>query len=442
MALTTHQQGVLEEIILLLKQGHYRIVLKGSAGTGKTFLSAELIKVLKSIDIIPRRNGLIFATAPTNKALAVLQGKIETGAEFKTIHSACKLFQYIDSKTGAATFIRNRGGGRNRDKQDDFEHCRAAVIDESSMLNSDFLKEHKVTIRGDTYTERGYLEDFRFPIIFIGDEKQLNPVGEEVSPIWKAGYPEVELKEIIRQGEGNPIIDLSRDLDMMFFRRPMLTSSGKGYMFSNNNQNFVERLAEVNGTDDLKYLAYTNKIVDAMNSSVRKHRYGNPKRIEEGETVVFNSPFGSFYTNQEVLVEKAEVVTDYVQIPTHDTGYDDKNLPTGKMDMIRLKFYMVNEKFRVVHEHSDILYKAIYASLKDNNRVYGWDGRGFHYFANCFADIKYNHAITIHKSQGSTYKESIINIGNVMINRNVKEREKMLYTAVTRSSDLVTLNNV
>ena len=438
MALTPHQTRVLEELVQLIKAGHNRIVLKGSAGTGKTYLSAELIRVLREDGIIPYNNGKIFATAPTNKALAVLQGKIgELEADFKTIHSACKLHQYIDPKTGVASFVR----GRAR-LNDEFEYCRAAIIDEASMLNSDFLQSHSVVRHGREDTEQGYLENFNFPIIFIGDEKQLNPVGEEISPVWVQDYPEVELKEIIRQGEGNPIIDLSRDLDLMFFRRPMLTPHGKGYRFSSDTTNFIERLAEVNGTDELKYLAYTNKIVDEMNRYVRKRRYGEPKRIEKEETIVFNSPFGTFYTNQEVKVESLEIVTDYINIPTHDTRFDEMNKMVGKQDRIRMKFYVVNESIRVIHELSDVVYKRIYDSLKDNNRRYGWDGRGYHCFAEYFADFKYNHAITVHKSQGSTYKEAILNIGNMMINRNVKEREKMLYTAITRASDLITLNNV
>jgi hypothetical protein len=76
------------------------------------------------------------------------------------------------------------------------------------MLNSDFIGGNP------TRTPQPYLADYPFPIIFIGDNKQLNPVGEQVSPVFVQGYPKVELTEIIRQGEGNPIIELSRDLDI------------------------------------------------------------------------------------------------------------------------------------------------------------------------------------------------------------------------------------
>ena len=46
------------------------------------------------------------------------------------------------------------------------------------------------------------------------DGKQLPPVGFDYSPVFDRDFFTVELTEIIRQGEGSPIITLSRDLDL------------------------------------------------------------------------------------------------------------------------------------------------------------------------------------------------------------------------------------
>ena len=46
------------------------------------------------------------------------------------------------------------------------------------------------------------------------------------------------------------------------------------------------------------------------------------------------------------------------------------------------------------------------------------------------------------RMQGSTYKQAIINIKNIEMNPNKKEKKRLLYTAVTRASDLVILYNV
>ena len=63
----------------------------------------------------------------------------------------------------------------------------------------------------------------------------------------------------------------------------------------------------------------------------------------------------------------------------------------------------------------------------------------FYGFSENFADLKYNHAITVHKSQGSTYKQAIVNVKNLSLNRSKTEKERLLYTAVTRASKLLIL---
>src|SRR5690606_31384906 len=131
------------------------------------------------------------------------------------------------------------------------------------------------------------LHDFNFPIIFIGDSEQLNPIGEEFSPIFNMNYPNVKLEEIIRQGIGNPIIDLSRNLDWIKKREPNIVDGGYGYVYQNDRTKIINNLAAVNGTDDLKYLAYHRNEAASMNRRVREVLYGaNPDKVELGETLI------------------------------------------------------------------------------------------------------------------------------------------------------------
>lgn len=51
-----------------------------------------------------------------------------------------------------------------------------------------------------------------------------------------------------------------------------------------------------------------------------------------------------------------------------------------------------------------------------------------------FAQLNYGYSITVHKSQGSTFKNVFIDIQDIFSNQNQSERLKCLYTAITRSS--------
>ena len=468
MGLTSHQNEKLEEGLEILKTGK-RLLISGSAGVGKTFLVDTLIGKL-SVKI-PSKNK-ICCSAPTNKAVAVVKGKVQErpNLEFATVHSALKIKRQVDYKTGAITFK-----PWFTDKYPPLKGVRLLVIDETSMLNTELLE----------YVEK-HAKKNNCTVIFIGDKKQLNPVGEEGSPVFlgepndftveeealdffnsqkrkstiirKPGgqgftvyvsYPEVELTEIIRQGEGNPIIGLSRDLPVIAKKEDSRIEE-TGYIFSNNQAQVIETLAKVNGTDELKYLAWTNKEVDVINKLVRKRIYGeSPKKIELDETLVFNEPYGEeYYTNQEIKVETIEVKEGQILYPSGKTkGIFEKETTFNK---IKLKYYSINAKFLedaqewteniiVIHEDSEAEFEKLLKNLRSmcSARVIDWVD--YYKFKESFADMKYNHAITVHKSQGSTYGQAIVNIKNLGLNKNKTERNRLLYTAITRASKLLIL---
>lgn len=429
MEATPHQVEKINAIISLIDKGHKRIILSGSAGVGKTFAAKILLDYYLKKTIMMNQNinrwspGSIYVTAPTNKALAILQQKIpaHNNVVFKTTHAALKLSRVVEDKRNAVYFKQ-----MTNEKNPPFEGCVLALVDECSMLESKILN---------------MLDDFGFPIIFIGDNQQLNPIKEYVSPVFNRGYPVVELTEIIRQGEGNPIIELSRNLHLIKTRQPNLTSDNTGYIFQNDRTKIIQNLAEVNGTDELKYLAYTNNEVDSTNTRVRELLYGErPARVELGETLVMDAPKGEHWTNKEVKVEDLKIITEQVLVPTSFTKFT-YNGPVN-CDRLKMRVYRVNDDFSIVHEHSLLMYNRILEAIITNCSKFGWTWKCKYFFEEQFAQTKYNHAITVHKSQGSTYKEAVMNVGNINYNRNDVERERMLYTGVTRASKLLVLNNV
>ena len=435
MSLTKHQQEKLDESLdILVNQKSNRLLIRGSAGVGKTYMVDMLLKELKGK--IPSQKR-IYCSAPTNKAVSVLKGKVQDDPriDFITTHSALKLKRFINNKTGNVTFK-----PWFSDKYPPLKGVGLFIIDEASMLNESLLK----------FIEE-FADRFNVKVIFIGDDKQLNPVGEEDSEVFKAGYPEVELTEVVRQGEGNPIIFLSRNLDEIQFRENNLVEEedsevGLGYLFTNNKYKAINELAAINGTDDLKYLAWTNNEVDQVNYMVRQTIYGTPNKIELGESLIFNSPYGEeYFTNEEIKVEDLGVATCLFK-------YICKNKKATRefeVKSIELKVYYINGKHEdkiptgvlVIHEDSEHIYKEICRQLNNAAKFSDIEWKDYFSFAEKFADVKYNHAITVHKSQGSTYKQAIVNVSNLNLNKNSKERRRLMYTAITRASDTLILYN-
>jgi len=427
--LTEHQNKKLQETLDILKL-NTRVLIKGSAGVGKTFMVNELTKQLKT-------SKKILCTAPTNKAVKVLMGKVNKlyNLEFSTTHAALKIKMSRDYKTGEAIFK------PSFDKRyPPLKDVGILIVDEASMLNTELLG----------YIEQ-YADRYNVKVIFIGDEKQINPVGEEDSIVFHSGFPEVELTEIIRQGEGNPIIELSRNLDMINSEtdRTNMSFEGEltGFVFSNDKQKVIETLATVNGTDDLKYLCWTNKEADLMNFLVRRRIYGNPKKVEVGETMIFNTPYKEEFTaNEEVKIVAIEEEEKSFQYIFNKAGVVNPGLGEEPYYAdIKLKYYLIDvdrdKELVVVHEESEEKFKNFLNNYKKKAIYRDIDWVDYYKFVDQFADLKYNHALTIHKSQGSTFKQAILNVRNVELNRDAKEKKRLKYTAVTRASDLLILYN-
>jgi len=443
--LTAHQQEKMEELLLLiLEKKEKRICLEGSAGVGKTYLVNVFLKELYiklRASNMCRERCYFFITAPTHKALSVLKSKTDTEncgytPVFKTVHSAMGLVRKRDFKTGEETFVKPKSSYRGP-KTEDFNSAAVCVVDESSMLSEqlvNYLNEYKNTV-----------------IIFIGDRKQLPPVGEEISPVFSSDFPVVELTQIVRQGEGNPIIELSRNIHTIL--RPgagklVHREDGKkiGYLTTVNRDKILERLAESNGSDLVKYLAWTNDDVDSVNRKVREIIYGQPAKIENGETLVFTAPYAEFFTNQEIKVEKLEIKDLKVYHANRNSLFDkDGNLlypsPKDGKNFYETTFftcYLINDSIPVLHEASERQFqKALLELRKQAIETENW--KGYYHLKEYFASLTYNHAITVHKSQGSTYKTAVIHVSNLNRNSNQSEKKKLFYTAVTRASELVVL---
>ena len=170
------------------------MILRGSAGTGKTTLAAAIVKALVSL-----KQKLILL-APTGRAAKVFS--LYAGHPAYTIHRRI----YRQKSAGDLSAF-NLNDNLNRDT--------LFIIDEASMISNQGY--------GDTAFGSGYLLDDLMQFVYngqncrmllIGDKAQLPPVGEDESPALMAdmlrGYGmkvyECDLNQVLRQSEDSGIL--------------------------------------------------------------------------------------------------------------------------------------------------------------------------------------------------------------------------------------------
>lgn len=230
--LNADQQGCAAELERFLADPSARIMLlKGDAGTGKTFMAKGLVEFLAS------QGRQYVIGAPTGRAAKNIGEK--TGRQARTLHSIA--YDYgclhpVDDEKGEggelASFKVYAKIAANRDSAN-----TVYIVDEASLV-SDAFSDSDFFRSGSGYLLKDLLEYVGMQahgsdrkIIFIGDPAQLTPVGMNTSPALDGDYlhkhygykpSEYRLTEVVRQEAQSPILEnvkpLRRGIDENVFR--------------------------------------------------------------------------------------------------------------------------------------------------------------------------------------------------------------------------------
>jgi exodeoxyribonuclease-5 len=425
-------------------------LLKGYAGTGKTFLISRVFEDISTdSNAHPRRYIRIAMTAPTNKAVRVLRDSSRLpDAEYRTIHSLLGLKESI-TESGQIEFI------KSFDENNDIRSFYAVVIDEVSMLQDDLFEEIK-----------RYVNDVK--IILMGDPAQIPPVGKtDCEPFLnpeKHGIIEFQLTQIMRQADGsNIILNGFRIREDLYNADIELKSGNDVKLYDPNYQRDLIRSEFITTytnnpdiTDKTKTIAWTNQKVDAYNNYIREFVFGqNLPKIVNGERLVINMPYRSNFQeatdDDDAETKNFEMLTinQEVTVISSEIREMEARMGTFKLYIATIKFQsgLGEEKegrIKILHEDEQQRYEQILRSLQQQAKSADIKQRKqkWSYFWKVnrqFCNVSYAYAITAHKSQGSTYEKTFIDVGNIQLNRNVYERNRILYTAITRAKKEVIL---
>lgn len=469
--LNVGQAAAFHEIIEFLENPqHDALVLKGYAGTGKTFLVKRIIEYIAQTD----HKKSIAIGAPTNKAVQVLYKDSPKNIESMNAYILDDIF---DANSRLVYSTVHKLLGMKEVITDSGEQLfRADSFNDSKLSNYDYLMVDEVSMLGNKLCDDIMMCSKNIGIIFFGDPCQISPVkcidSIPFSKQTKYNFKVVELNEIMRQKSDNPIVKLSLEIRNNITQiqpvpllKTELNDRGHGVicMDSTTDKPLIRPLLEKYfNTDDfkcdadyMKVIAWRNDTVAYINNEVRTLLYGvNPATYIVGEVIIVRKPI----FHKVTTVTRRKVFTDWrVQL------YSSEELKIKNIEIVELsidgendfflkdtlKFYELNlisrnpmregknHTIHIIHESSladynKKLFDTKTIAINKNSSQY-W--KKYYDLQKWSANITYNYAITGHLSQGSGYKNVLVLEDDINVNRNVVERNRIKYTVCTRASE-------
>lgn len=424
---------------------HKVMLLHGSAGTGKTFLVSNIIsRLMTTIS-----DEIIYVIAPTHKAKKIIYQQVNSVLKMNSVQKKNLHFSTISKfleqepkydKEGNTKFI-------TKLKIENIINLRYLFIDEASMISLNDWNDLKEFVINKLPN---------ISVIVMGDDHQLPPVNENRSYVIEDIKYRVDVTEIVRAKS----VEMKRVYEtfrgFVKTKRVIIPEDLESKNFKRTHS-FKKHLDNFDPKKD-KIITYSNKSVDTYNNIIRDTLFGkNAPTYIEGDILVFNNIYKNyhsyFYTNDEIEVFNVNVVekeiADYFKAFTKKEISKLKTIFTSntfKSYSIDSVYQQINCNFNIIHEdelhrfnsyisQSKLKLKNILKKSLDFSSSELWNiFFTFQNYLNC--PLKYSYAQTVYKSQGSTYRNTLIDAKNIATcTKNTYT--KTLYTAVTRASNKI-----
>ena len=471
--LTEGQAGLVKQLDAFLSSKEQSVfLLKGYAGTGKTFITKGLTEYFRAVG----RNYVL--AAPTGKAAKVISRK--TGCEaytiHKTIYSMKNIQEYKDGDLdGSETYKFYAQLAVNELSVD-----TVYIIDEASMI-SDIYSEGEFFHFGSGFLLRDFFKyvnldhnDHRKKVIFIGDNAQLPPIGMNTSPALDTAYLKktyglspvsYELTEVVRQKADSGVmqnaIKLRQALQSRTFNEIDIDVTPEDLTRLEYRDLVPAYMQSCDGKINAEsiVIAASNADVNAYNKAIREALFpGQPEIARRDKVMVVNTndTYGFVISNGDFGIVRQ--VLGYSECRTVTLRRSSQE--TGKVETVAipLSFRRVEVGFRDIEGqarffeaqiienllHSDQPNlssdenKALYVDFCMRNRnlrpgslEFKETLRSDPYF-NALR-LKFGYAITCHKAQGSEWNHVFIKC-KTHHKQLSADYFRWLYTAMTRTS--------
>lgn len=428
----------------------WNMYVTGAAGTGKT------TDLRHSVQYCIENEIPYVVCAFTHKACGILRTKLPEGALVTTLHSFLKKCPSINQDATSVKHVNTNikvGEVQIRPK--------VVFIDEYSMVGEkDWL-------------DLGEMQDTNYDgkcdmqIVWLGDPNQLPPVGD-VSCVQPEGSYQVKLTKIYRND--NPLqIPLNALISYMTGTKVKPLQSVPG--FFERDLDIVDRYCD-NPEADQVILAYTNKRVEELNQRIHYTLTGRSEVIE-GDTLFSPSTqqlytflrwvpkdevtyidmhwtdplhLGSKYKTLENLINSD--LCDFCEVETEEGDVLIHAVIFGHYAFKRQRDSLINEAVEsnqaIENNHKGFKASGWASANREHplarKRAKAWrDCLGF---KDCVICVDFNHAMTVHKSQGSTYEKVYLDMEDIsqVATKDINMYCRLAYVGISRAEIYVGTN--
>ena len=438
------------------------MILRGSAGTGKTSLSGAIVRTLQAI------RQKVMLLAPTGRAAKVFS--LNSGTPAYTIHRRIyreKSFSGVDGQFNL---------------NDNLFTDTLFMVDEASMVAN-------MGLGGMNFGSGCLLDDLvhfvyqgrNDRLMLIGDKAQLPPVGEEESPALNAvmlqGYGltvyECDLNEVLRQSEQSGILYNATMIRQMIThdditQLPKIRFTGFSDIKPMPGAELIEALADSYhhvGLDDTIVVTRSNKRANIFNQGIRNMVLDREEELSQGDILMIVK--NNYYWMEE---ERKKMKEKDNQVPSNDIPAFLANGDRAKVLKVRRRIDLYGFRFATLllqfpdygnyeleatvlldtltseapaltHEQQEQLFHQIEEDYQDvplkADRMKAIRQDQFY---NAL-QVKFAYAVTCHKAQGGQWAHVYVDQGYMTDDMLTPDYIHWLYTAFTRATEMLYLVN-